>query len=247
MRRLFSILLVAVFASAVLSAAFSQVAAEPEVEQAPAEASDQKACEEWKAAVIAEIEKQLESNNNAYREAQKSRITGQMKALLAKKKELTQSLKQANALTTAECWKGVLEERAQRLREKAEQESKVADAAKQTDRDKAARAVWESSDKAAAERAEKAAANRKLILRRREVLKDGRNILTRDELRETVKIGMNPVEVIEAIGEPDKTQESGDLRSFIYYKKTIDDLTGSDDDLAIVNFWMGKVDRISFR
>jgi len=196
---------------------------------------DLKACEEWKQSAIDALDAQLNEANEAYKQAMKKRDTEQMKATLATKKQIAKKLADTKAKTLEECWTFILEER-------AKAEAREAEIVRQ-------RVVWdaaETDEKAKKESAASKAKNDEEILRRhREFIKNGRKILTRAEFKEKVKTGMTPSQVIEAVGAPGKTQESGDSKSFIYLKKTIDDLTGKDDTLVMVNFWHGKVRSIT--
>jgi len=198
---------------------------------------DLKACEEWKQSAIDLMEAQLNEANEAYKLATKKRDTEQMKATLATKKEIAKKLANAKAKTLEECWASILEER-------AKVEAREAEIVRQ-------RAVWdavETDEKAKKDSAAlKAKKDQEILRRHRESIKNGRKILTRDEFKEKVKTGMTPSQVIEAVGAPDKTQESGDSESFIYFKKTIDDLTGKDDTLVMVNFRHGKVRSITIQ
>lgn len=192
---------------------------------------DLKVCDEWKTALVTGLEAQLEKVGVAYKLAQKDKNKEEMKALLAKKKELSLALNKAKAKTAEDCWATILDER-------AAAKAKEAENARQ-------RAVWDAAENAQKTRQEtaaaKAAADREFLRAERERLKKGRKILTRDEFKEKVRVGLSPAEVIEAVGAPDKTQESGESKSYVYYKKTIDDLTGKDDALVMVSFWKGRV------
>jgi hypothetical protein len=194
-------------------------------------------CEAWKEAAVADLVKQIDSVSADHKKAQKDRDKEQMKSLLEKKRQLSESLRKVRAKSPEDCWAAVLEER-------AKQKAAADEAARQ-------RAVWEAADKAEQSRkeeaAKKAVADRKLVLRHRVEIKKGRNILTRAEFKELVRSGMSSSDVIKAVGSPDKTTESGDAKSFVYYGKTIDDVTGKDDSLVMVNFWEFKVRSVTFR
>ena len=233
MRLLFATFLAAFVIAAVPVFSFGQESA---VVVAPQDAEpDLEACEQWKKDSIASVEKELEENSDAYKQASKSRDRDKMKTLLARKKELAKKLEAFKAKTPEECREAVVLER-----DAAEKKRK------ETDRQ---RAVWDSADNAEKARREvaaaKAAEDRKFILRHREFIKKGKNILTRDEFKELVRKGMKPSDVIRVVGSPDKTEESGDLKSFIYYKKTIDEITGNEDAVAVVNFWHGEVKSVT--
>lgn len=210
----------------------SVYAAEPDEAATP----DLAACETWKAAAVADLERQLDSTTTAHKQAQKDRNKEQMKSLLEQKRQLADSLRELRAKSLEECWPTVQEARAKR-------EAAEAEAARQ-------RAVWEAAEKGEQARkeaaAKKAAVDREFLKRQRAEIKRGRNILTRGEFKEKVRGGMSPSQVLEAVGVPDKTQESGDSKSFIYYKKTIDDMTGKDDTLVMVNFWKREVRSVTF-
>lgn len=192
---------------------------------------DPEACERWKADAIALAETELEKVSDEYKEAMKSRKKEAMKTLLAKKKQLSKAMETLKNKTPEECWQALTQERQEREQKE-----------RQIEQEKNAREAAENAEKARVEAAaKKAAAHREFIVRMREHAKRGRNVLTRDEFKELVRKGMTPSQVIGLVGSPDKTQESGDLETFIYYKKTVDDITGNEDRSTIVNFWKGEV------
>ena len=64
--------------------------------------------------------------------------------------------------------------------------------------------------------------------------------MTRDEFGAKLVVGMSVQEVIAAVGTPDSTADSGELKWWYYKQKTVDPITGKVDSSIQVCFKNGK-------